>query len=311
MLGDEGSRPAEAFERRWADYLARPAPACSEREAIRLLRAYGNYEGDFFSFAPRFFPLISAGIVPSHKYVAPHEEMLRHVSRLLKETEVGILRDGFLYGITHKEGRRYWAAFLAYHYLGNLPPHEKRPYYADLEKKHLIKKKCGFCGFEDELSGDVAWRLFETSADAYFLYCADVPFSFGIDSAIYSLSESRKFPVFKPCEEDMRVFLSALRTAETLSPEKKCGAYKKALKESGLLNMTTNEIVSFINTLGMLNILHPPGKAGYAERFTPECEREEPGEQKNDYAYPVNLWRAKDGVDYAAVEKLFGFSPRY
>ena len=44
----------------------------------------------------------------------------------------------------------------------------------------------------------------------------------------------------------------------------------------------------------------------YEDEFVDEYCRS-PIEHKNDFAYPVNRWRASDGINYIKFEKVFGY----
>ncbi len=42
----------------------------------------------------------------------------------------------------------------------------------------------------------------------------------------------------------------------------------------------------------------------YVEKFVNEYERD-PIEYKNDFAYPVNRWRERDGINEERLKKVF------
>ena len=142
--------------------------------------------------------------------------------------------------------------------------------------------------------------------DAEFLYCAKTFADYDVGHALYCLEEGICFPKVEPSKEDFLAFISAVRLSETISFNKKVGAYRQALHKSKILPLTNDETQEFINVLSYLNILHPKDLFGFAEVYTPLREQKDSDEAKNDYAYPVCHWRGADGVDYQMIEKLFG-----
>lgn len=302
------------FDRDYAEFLAHPVPACTKPQGKRLIFQAGNKNRGAGVSATdslkEFFPLLSADMVKVRLERYSHEEMQRRVKTLLQCADETALAEGYIYGITHKEGREYILPFLAYHYLKRLPEHKKQPKYSGVvtDKKVPIPYSCGYCGYFDELyeKGSAQMEFIWSLAYAHMLYTGGVWVSFGVNEALYALEMGARFPKMKASKKDFALFLAAVRLAETIPPLKKCGAYKKALREVKLFPQTVEETESFINTLGILNILHPQDMYGYAEKYTSAWEQKDADEHKNDYAYPVNHWRGADGVDYRMLEKLFG-----
>ena len=302
------------FDFDYEEFLLQPTPACSRAQGKRLILRAGNMnQGGGVSGTDslkEFFPLLSADMIKTTDERYSHEEMKRRVKALLQTADEKSLAEGYIYGVTHKEGREYILPFLGYHYFKNLPEHEKQPAYSAIGgyEDRVIPFTCGYCGYFDARSDKETARSQFTYAlaYAYMLYRGGAWFSFGANEALYSLEMSAQFPKVRASKEDFAKFLAAVRLAETIPPTKKCGAYNKALREAKIFPQTKDEVQEFINTLGILNILHPKDMFGYAEKYTPRQEQKEPSEYKNDYVYPVNHWLGADGVDHAMIEKLFG-----
>lgn len=287
-----------------------PVPPCTKEQALKIFKKSNLLFGsEMDELLLQSIPLISAGYVREKIEKYTHEEMLLQAKKLVAEAGELSLAEGFIYGITHKNCREYILPFVAYHFFKKFPVHEKIPHYYGIEKK-LIPFYCGVCEYEDNTSSkkdnDVYSDFNESFLEASFLYQARTFITYSVNHALYCLEEGINFPKVCPSKEDFLALISAIRLAENIPSTKKIGAYKQALHTSKILPLTSDETQEFINVLSYLNILHPKDLFGFAEKYTPRSERAESIEHKNDYAYPVCLWRGADGVDYEMIEKLFG-----
>ena len=67
-----------------------------------------------------------------------------------------------------------------------------------------------------------------------------------------------------------------------------------------------NEISGILNILGICGVLSSNEFPCYENKFVDE-NRRSPVEYKNDFRYPVNRWRASDGINYIKFKKIFGY----
>lgn len=280
---------------------------CGKAQALKIFK-----RSDACVATPKFnelllqaIPLISAGFIRKKQEKYSHGEMQKKAQTLVLSADENVLANGFIYGVTHKDSREYILPFVAYHFLKNFPSHNK------IIRENL-EEYCDFCGYQDNTppkwnSGYEEYNnFFRAFIDAEFLYRGKTYASYSVNFALYCLEEGLRFPKVEPTKEDFTAFISAVRLAETVPFNKKVGTYKQELHKSKILPLTNDETQEFINVLSYLNILHPKDLFGFAEVYTPPHEQKDPDESKNDYAYPVCLWRGADGVDYQMIEKLFG-----
>ena len=60
-----------------------------------------------------------------------------------------------------------------------------------------------------------------------------------------------------------------------------------------------------MDILGICGILESKEHHCYDEGIY-DCINRNPPELTNDYAYPINWWRAKDGINKERIKKVFG-----
>ena len=287
-------------------------PAYTKTQALKIFKRSGTLFATpkFDELLLEAVPLITAGFVREKVEKYSHEEMLQKAQDMLSGVDEVALAEGFIYGAVHKDCREYMLPFVAYYFLKNFPYH-KKTLYTDAEGKTL-DCCCGVCGYTDNTPmkkggrEGAYYQFFDAFLDAEFLYHAKTYVSYPVSHALYCLEEGLRFPKVQPTQEDFERFISAVRLAETIPPDKKVGAYKQVLHRSKILPLTADETQDFINVLSYLNILHPKGMFGFAEIYTPPRERKDPNEPRNDYEYSVCHWKGEDGVDYKMIEKLFG-----
>ncbi len=76
------------------------------------------------------------------------------------------------------------------------------------------------------------------------------------------------------------------------------------IKQENILDATADEIHALLGVLSMCSILETDTAKGYLHSFTNAADREFMYEK--DYYYPLNFWRGNDGINYDAVEDIFG-----
>ena len=77
-------------------------------------------------------------------------------------------------------------------------------------------------------------------------------------------------------------------------------------KKEKIFKSNKNEISGILNILGICGVLASDEFPCYEDEFVDEYRRS-PVEHKNDFDYPINRWRASDGINYKKLEKVFGY----
>lgn len=121
--------------------------------------------------------------------------------------------------------------------------------------------------------------------------------------AWFDLEQFRKFAPQRPTEPDKDFMRRILEIAENLEDEATPIRLEKAI--TGVFPSNKYERRVLIEILGICGILQPRKHGGFFGEFTPGFEREQTKDSKNDWGYPVLLWRGIDGVNWAAVRAWF------
>ena len=89
-----------------------------------------------------------------------------------------------------------------------------------------------------------------------------------------------------------------------LKPNNKAGALQKLITSKKIFNSNKNEIDVILDILGICGVLENKEHYCYSEGFM-DCTDRNPPENTNDYAYPVNWWRAQDGINTNRIKVVF------
>lgn len=112
-------------------------------------------------------------------------------------------------------------------------------------------------------------------------------------------------PKPKTAPEDYTHFMAVIGLIEALPEDATPGKLRKSLKQSGLLNMTNDQVDSLVNLLGYLNILHSDDAWGVTAGHTKEGDMPGPLNDRSYFAHPVHRWTGKCGVDHESIRMLF------
>jgi len=123
--------------------------------------------------------------------------------------------------------------------------------------------------------------------------------------ALFDLSEFLKLPKVNHTKQDEDIMIDILNCVYELKPDNKVGALQKLISSKKIFKTNKNEIRVIMDILGICGILETAEHRCYAESIY-NCIDRNPPELTNDYAYPVNWWRAKDGINTDRMEKVFG-----
>jgi hypothetical protein len=114
-------------------------------------------------------------------------------------------------------------------------------------------------------------------------------------------------PKAVPTAADWEILKAILHTAKELPESKKAGAYREAITKKKLLKSNKAEVEVLLDILGICGILSSAEAPCYCDFFTDALHRS-PKEHTNDYVFPVNRWKASDGINEDRFEKVFGFA---
>ena len=124
-----------------------------------------------------------------------------------------------------------------------------------------------------------------------------------LNSSIIYLEEYLKLPKVKSTVDDFNLFIDSISFIASLD-----NAYpfeiSEKLYKSKILPMTKEQVRTYLNLLGHLNILHHPKTVGIANAFTSASDIDildhmYTKSTGNEFTYPFRLYNTAFGVDFS------------
>ncbi|MBQ8372571.1 MAG: hypothetical protein IJX38_06530 [Clostridia bacterium] len=295
-------------------YYASPTPPCNKATALKLLKRFARKDFREFWTTPvlEYLPAVSEGTMKLCETVYPHDEAIRYAKELIATLSVKVLAKDFLYGVAHN-APEYRTALACYYYIKNLPAHKfEKKYVGSIIGKdgefedRYNENRCEICGYQHTVSQEPKMQFWHINVDiGHFYFRALVPFVFDLNTAITFLEEYKTLARPAHSYSNYEHFKKIIEVIENSPQNTTSGKLRKELKQSGLLTMTMDQIETFIDMLGYLNILHPNDSFGVTTGHI--CERDMllPLSDRGYAAYPVNRWTRKCGIDYDSISMLF------
>lgn len=234
------------------------------------------------------------------KYIS-HNEALRKLDFLLKKINPVDVANAFLYSLSTR--KLEYRSILGSYYFGKaIPKHAiYNPY------NHLKSKHCYMCG----------WYAWSKKPNKYDLKNGLNVFNFErykfgdvrhllIDYVLFDMEQFLKLPKVTPNDNDREILKKILQCVNKLELKDKAGKLRDAISKEKIFKSNKNEISGILNILGICGVLSTDEFPCYEDEFVDEYCRS-PIEYKNDFSYPVNRWRASDGINHVKFEKVFGF----
>ncbi len=308
--------PSEEINAQYSEeigrYLTAPCPACTRDNAIKLLKKFARtqFKDFWFHGIAEYLPAVSEGTMKLKQVYYPHDDAILYARELIATLDPRVLARDFLYGLAHN-APEYRTALACYYYIHNLPDHAFQKKYVGWNGQDVYSDvTCEICSYT---SGRRANAIEEPKMDFwhinvdmdFFYLKASIPLYFDLNTAILFLEEYRKQPRPKTDASDLAFFHSVIAEIEAAPEDTTPATLRKILKSNILKCMTVAQIEAFIDMLGHLHILHPPGAYGVTEKHTCQREMTQPESMRTYFAYPVYNWKRKHGIDYASINRLF------
>ena len=123
--------------------------------------------------------------------------------------------------------------------------------------------------------------------------------------ALFDLEQFLLLPKVTPEDEDIRILKEVLSCVSELKPSDKVGALQKTITSKKIFSSNKSEVQIMLDILGICGVLSSADHPCYADKFAPCDGSRDPVESKNDYAYPVNRWYARDGINLNRLKIVF------
>lgn len=234
------------------------------------------------------------------KYIS-HDKSLRKLNSLLKKINPVDVANAFLYSLSTR--KLEYRSILGSYYFGKaIPKHTIYDPYDNLNSKY-----CYMCG----------WHAWSKKPNEYALKHGLNIFNFerykfggvryhSIDYILFDIEQFLKLPKVIPSDYDREILKRILQCVDKLEPSDKAGKLRDMIVKEKIFKSNKNEISSILNILGICGVLSSDEFPCYEDQFVDEYHRS-PIEHKNDFDYPVNRWKASNGINYIRFEKVFGY----
>lgn len=298
-----------AFNAEIDEYQNAPILPCSHSDALKHLKRFARKNFSDFWQNPihSYLPAVSQGIMKLSDTVYSHDTAIAYAKALIATLSETELARSFLYGVAHS-APAYMTALACYHYIRNLPSHNfERRLIGSLGQGDIYSDTtCEICGYNSKLSDESKMRFWHINMEMDFFYHkARLPLCLNLNRAIVFLREYSTLPKPETSPADYALFMEVIQLIEGLPEHTTSGKLRQPLKQSGLLQMTNDQLDSFIDLLGYLNILHTEDSYGVTVGHTQERDMFEPLSDRSYFAHPVNRWTRKCGIDHASIRFLF------
>ena len=295
------------FEEEIEKYKRNPPPECDRKTALKLLSQFQRDADDFCNkFWPgsvsKYLPAVEEGTMFLSEEGYPHTEALKIARQRTEALSYKDVVSAFVYGVAHGVPA-YRTALPAYLHIKAIPAHGDEYLHED---KYHTSEHCRLCDFSAASVETKMSFMWVNSMQYSRIYLGGYLGLQSPEASSFILREFAKMPRVSASRDDYQLFIDSLKITQQLLPDKKVGAYKELLHKSKLLPLKQKEFQPYLNILGYLDILHTDNHRGVTKIFIRAQDMEDAWEQKNDYGYPVRFWRAKNGIDWARVDELFG-----
>lgn len=270
----------------------------TDKKALALLKKYYlPYSVEDSPSAEEFDQAVQVGIFAPVSGIT-HDELLAGIKGLAERLSLTAAAKGFLHSLSSGD-LRYRTALSSLVWARALPLHTA-------VKTGRGSGYCQICGCTHGIEGRQ-----QTDWNEYGVFRYLPPTQYGrapnygcAEYVFHDLREFEKLPPVEPCEEDYRLLNGVFAAAGQMKAHNMDTALVSELRRRRLFNETGNAVHCLLGALSICGIFESSEHKGFLHSFTNACEI---GNYRDGLSfYPLYYWRGKDGVNYAAVEELFG-----
>ena len=243
-----------------------------------------------FEEAKRYNYLFEYPEPKSHKQILDETILM---ARKIKKEDVA---NAFLYSLSTRK-LEYRSILSSYWYAVSLFPHEQ---------SH--DKRCNICNWFE-----IPQNVSDNYKKKYGYNILNLErFKWGgvrHDQLIYVYLDLKLFlelPKVNPKNEDYKILFNTLSYIDKLQPNNKVGKYSDYIVKHKPFPTNKNEVKSFLEILGICGVLSSKKYPCCDEKYIPADSSRDPVEHLNDFLYPVNRWKASDGVNKSRFNKVLG-----
>lgn len=236
---------------------------------------------------------INKGVMFHYRPTVGHGECISRIRELLKVISDYDVANAFLYSLSTRR-LEYRSVLGSYWYVKDMPDHDLNG-----------ERHCYICGWNtyNDLPCKYEYRN-EYNTLNYERYKYGGVRHTQIQYALFDLEEFIKLPRIEHTGEDIDILSEILDCVNELKPNNKAGALQKLITSKKIFSSNKNEVSVILDILGICGVLENKEHHCYSEGFF-DCTDRNPPEETNDYSYPVNWWRAQDGINPERLKIVF------
>lgn len=278
-------------------------PITIDKKALTLLKKY------YLPYKPEGKPsdtdranAIKSGVLVPDSDMT-HDEIVAEIKALSGRISLEDAAKAFLYSLSSGD-MRYRSAVSSILWAKALPVHK---FISNgVQKTSWSSPACAVCGCRHGLSKkeNIDWNLCNV-----FRYLP--PKQYGREPdytcAEYVLNDLREFaklPHVEPCDEDYRILNGIFACVKNMKSHNMDTALLAEIRSQKFFDATGNAIHCLLGILSACGILEGAENTGFLHSFADFSEH---GMGRDGLTfYPLIFWRGKDGVNYQAVDEIFG-----
>ena len=236
-------------------------------------------------------------IAKSEGYMFPFPEKITHDETLhrLKEVCSSItpkqVADAFLYSLSTRQ-LQYRSALATYWYAMAIPEHS-----------FLNYDYCGYCNWYPWYDFGKHKMLNGTSVLNFERYKWGGVRHTQPQYALFDLEQFKLMPKVTPTKEDRIIFSEILNCIYELEASNKAGKLRDLILKKKIMKTNKQEITTLLEILSICGVLSSERIPCYNDCFEVDTT---PVEHTNDMTYPLNRWKASDGINENRYKIVFG-----
>ena len=223
-----------------------------------------------------------------------HEDTLKELKAVIAKITPEMAANAFLYSLSTRK-LEYRSALGSYWYAVSIPDHE-------FNKEQVCHYCCWSPWSKKPKKMDYLLGLNDLNYDRYKYGGIEHT---SLNYTLFDLQQFLKLPKYEHTAEDEQILHDILHCVDELAPKNKASALQKTITAKKILKSNKDEIDILLDILGICGVLSSEDAPCYAVRFVNEFDRSPP-EDTNDREYPLNHWRALDGINTERYKTVFG-----
>ena len=268
-------------------------------KALKALRAYRPRPWEPPAMgSPEQLLLQAAGYWHTPRRIG-HDASLRWLLDERAQAQQDMLATSFLLGVIWERGDLR-AALPAYSASLHMPDHAWQGLSAE-------SVSCEVCGQMQQIECDFSFmHLCQWTGSVIAYKPAELAYALQVQRLVLSpqIDTLEAHQLAHVRHLGAQRLLAVLQFLDARPPQETPTVLKRHLAKSGLMRWTQQSASEFIDAMGFLGVLQPPGHKSFLHEHVSHLAPRK--SSSSDWSYPVDFWLGRDGVNWEAVRFWFG-----